>query len=38
MIFLGEVISWQSMLQKYVILSTTKAKYIALTMMDKELL
>ena len=38
MTFLGEVISWQSRLQKYVILSTTEAKYIALTMMDKELL
>ncbi|XP_049381203.1 retrovirus-related Pol polyprotein from transposon TNT 1-94 [Solanum stenotomum] len=37
-IFSGEAISWQSKLQKCVVLSTIKAEYIAATEADKELI
>ena len=36
--FTGGAVSWQSRLQKYVALSTTKAEYIALTKEGKQLL
>ena len=36
--FSGGTVSWQSMLQKCVALSTTKAEYIAITKASKELL
>ena len=38
MTFVEATVSWQSKLQKYVALSTTKAKYIAITKARKELL
>ena len=36
--FSGGTVSWQSMLQKCVALSTTKAEYIVITKASKELL
>lgn len=36
--FVGEVVSWKSKLHKFVIPSTTKVKYIAMTEVSKEVL